>query len=214
MGLNEYTPTSICQALGLDGFRSTAGRDRMLTLLLCPSFAPEICIRVSSDQNKSAVDLHCAKTQFWTRQYPGPIPTIRETAVLELSVFAGLEDRFRRALAAPDCGGVVLDGMPVHVEWRIFSHRIIVEDFNSSREGALRDFVAQTIQQVFVVAGLTECRNALAEAARYVGLDLPIEERPERDPPIQVGVLGDADERAEVLAVVRAAEERLRIKSD
>lgn len=214
MRLDEYNPTSICRALGLDGFRSQVGRNREMTLLLCPSFAPEVLLRFSSGSDGNcSVRLICAKTQIWAQQHLGHVATASETTAMESTTLAELEAGFRQGVSEP-AGGIALDGMIVHIEWRSFSSRLTIENVNPSSESSLRRLAANALTQTYSAINSKECRNGLSQADAYVGLQLPMEDLTEDKPRLQLGVLGVREEQAEFLAGISAVADRQRSKPE
>lgn len=120
-----------------------------------------------------------------------------------------LEQAFRKALEQPDKRGVVtLDGMSIHIAWRNFDGRVLVEGANPGAGDALGMFVSMLVGVAFNALTDDLCRDSLARAGRYVDLKLPLSVPIEPKPKTHIGVLGTPEGRAEVLAAIKASQEK------
>lgn len=206
MNTQDYTPNAICQSLGLGAFDEPWVRgkpQRQLRLLLCPSFGPELCMTFTEVENALTVAVASARTQIWTMPSLGLVTVDHSKSALPETSFQEIESAFRRSLAVAPQSVVMIDGMPIHAVCRNYGTGITISD-NPGRAAPFGQFSAQMIQLAYSVTANVGCRNGLAGAGRYVGLDLPIEPEAELGPVTRVMVLGDREEQGEVLAALAA----------
>src|SRR5689334_5590084 len=118
MRVEQYTPDAICQALGLGPFALEPMTNLAFRLLLTPSFSPELCVTLTTDGSKSAVDIRTFATQFWHAESPSsPPPTFVERIETDIVPAEQLAVRFLQI--APQIGdearalAVICDGMGV-----------------------------------------------------------------------------------------------------
>ena len=219
MRTEDYTPDAICRSLGIGAFDEPFKHGKpveQLRLLLCPSFAPELSITLfkvvaapdrargrSSADKKTILSVAASRTQIWTMAAPGLVTVDHVKSEMSSVTLKDLEMKFRSALAAPPLSTVMLDGMPVSAVWRRFGSSILVED-TPAKDSPFGNFVAEVVNLAFEVSDNISCRNALARAGCYVGLDLPMEAVTESRPKTQVSVLGVPDDQNELLAALAA----------
>ena len=214
MDLQDYTPNAICRALGLDGFSTGWKRGppmQELTVLLCPSFSSELHLAFWDVDGQTKVRATCAESQIWGLTQMASVSIATEVSVVGDQSLEGLEQEFRKSLEEPDQRGVVtIDGMSVHIAWRNFDSRVMVEHANPGAGDALGGFVSTLVSATFNALSDDRCRDSLARAGGYVGLELPLSAPVEPKPKTHIGVLGTPEGRAEVLAAIRASRERKR----
>lgn len=214
MDLQDYTPEAICRALGLDGFSTGWKRGlpmQELTALLCPSFSPELHLAFWDADGQTNVRATCAESQIWGLPQMATVSVVTEVSVVGDQSLAALEQEFRKSLEQSDKRGVVtLDGMTVHIAWRNFDSRVVVERANPGEGDALGRFVSALVNAAFAALNDERCRDALARAGGYVGLELPLSVPVETKPKTHIGVLGTPEGRAEVLAAIQASREKKR----
>ena len=203
MDPQDYTPDVISRSLGLSQFQTTwtKGLPREeLKILLCPSFHPELCLIFTAAESKTNVRVVCATSRIWTLQKPGPVLAAIDEGNFSEPTLAEMELAFRQALAQWGNRGLTIDGMSVHIAWRHVTARLVVEGANPSSRDALGKFVSTAIKRTFDAITLSPCRDGLALAAGYVGLDLPLSEP--TTPKTQVATFGTNEERAQLLAAM------------
>ena len=177
MNLEDYTPGTICRSLGLGEFQTIWKRGlptQELKVLLCPSFHPELCLVFWEEDRQTQVRATCAQSQIWALPSLASVATATNTGSFSEPTLPQLEQTFREALVQPDRRGVVtLDGMSVHIVWRNFDSRLVVEGVNPSADDALGAFVSTAIKLAFNALSDSACRDGLANAGLYAGLKLP-----------------------------------------
>lgn len=212
MDPHDYTPDAICRSLGLDGFTIAWKRGLPmleLTALLCPSFSPELHLAFWDEGGRTTVRATCAETQIWGLRQIGPVSTATAMSVVGDRSLEELEQAFRKSLEQPDKRGVTtVDGMGVHIAWRNFDSRVVVEGANPSPSDALGRFVSTLVSVAYNSLSDALCRGSLARAGLYVGLDLALSAPAETRPKTHIGVLGTPEGRAEVMAAIKAAQEK------
>jgi hypothetical protein len=145
-----------------------------LKVLLCPSFHPELCLVFWEEDGQTQVRATCAQSQIWALPSLAPVATATNTGSLSDPTLSQLEHAFREALAQPDKQGVVtVDGMSVHIVWRNFDSRLVVEGVNPNVDDALGAFISTAVKLAFNALSDSACRDGLANAGLYAGLKLP-----------------------------------------
>lgn len=204
----DYTPETICTALGVGAFAEAWRQGlpaRQLRLLLTPSFDSEVCITFSEDENGSAdVSVACARRQFWSSGFGGLADSERKVGLLP---FAEIEAGLRGAMPIGARHGIAIDGMPLHIAYRSLAASVRVSA-NPTATEPLGVFVARTIGTVWSACEQARVRNALAHAGRYVGLELTLVDLGPEPARTTLAVLGAPQERAEFLDAVRAVRDR------
>lgn len=219
MRTEDYTPDAICGALGIGAFGEpfSQGRpNKLFRLLLCPSFAPELSITLTEmlpvrgqgcAAKKTVLSIAASRTQIWQMAAPGLVTVDRAEYEIDALTLQDVELKFRAALAMPTKSVVIADGMPMHAIWRDFASSILVSD-NPAKGSAFGQFVAGILSIAFSVSENMLCRNAVAVAGRYVGLDLPFEERAASEQSAQLTIIGVPHEQNELLAAIAAVASR------
>jgi hypothetical protein len=148
----------------------------------------------------------CAQTQIWHLGKIAPVATHSDVAKVSQATLTELESAFRQALAQTDRLAITIDGMGVDVFWRTFNTRLVLEGANPSSDDSVGKFVAGKL--AFDASDSTACKDSLARVAFYVGLDLPLSNPSEAKPTTRLAVLGSPEDRAEILAAIRASQNR------
>jgi hypothetical protein len=197
-----YTADSICKSLGLPSFASDpicTNAKESVRILLKPSFHPEICLTFSDTR----VAVVCAQRMIWHQFEPAPMLTDRAEGRLSSESFTQLMtsmDAIAKPGAAP---GIVIDGMPSELlSFRRGAVGLQVEG-NAGGRGEFSAFIARAISAAWEYTTNPHCRNALADAADYVGLSLARVPSPPRKPTIETMVLGPEEDRAQLLEALR-----------
>jgi hypothetical protein len=202
MHTDAYTAEAICRSMGIPSFEQdslcTSATDAV-RLLLTPSFHPEVCITLA-DGHVSVVS---ARFMIWHQFEPSPMLTDRDQGSISKASFANLLASmvpFKHPGAVP---GIVIDGMPTHL--LRFSRGSVALKIggNASGRGDFSAFVSRAIATAWECISNAYCRNALAEAAEYVGAKLPRISEPARKPTIETMVLGPEEDRAQLLEAIR-----------
>lgn len=207
MHLDEYTPDCICRCLGLAGFGSdpllAAPGGTVMRMLLLPSFHPEVCITIAGGSTGPVATVAAARSSVWHLAAPAAVPTDRDQAPIDAAAWSGLLAGFAALAGAAQEPVVVTDGMPVET--------LVVHPGqpphglrgNVGAAAAYAVFVAGLLPVVWRSLSDPACRNALARAGTYVGLDLPVAPAPERKPTIETVVLGAVADKQELLDALR-----------
>jgi hypothetical protein len=199
MRIDEYTPEAVCRAMGLGGFAGDPERGHCgetIRLLLEPAFNPEVCVTLSVAGSESVADLRTFGSQFWHMPGPGdPPPVYAETITLGQSELDRIVADFQRiAPAVPGEASkwVVAGGMFAFVVHRSGeATREFGANVGASR--SLRRFVADVLKVMHLALPRGRCRNAVAEAAKYADMNLPLDSLPALSAATRVIVLGDRE---------------------
>ncbi len=202
MQTDVYTAEAICRSLGLPSFEQdplcTNATDAV-RLLLKPSFHPEVCVTLA-DGNVFVVS---ARFMIWRQFEPSPMLTDRDKGSISKDSFANLIASmvpFKFPGAVP---GIVVDGMPIDLLHLSRGSVVLKVGGNASSRGDFSAFVSLAIAAAWESISNAYCRNALAEAAEYVGTKLPRTSEPARKPTIETMVLGPKEDRAQLLEAIR-----------
>ena len=204
MQTDAYTSEAICASLGLPSFEKDPACTRAmeaLHLLLKPSFHPEICLTFA-DGNVSVVS---ARAMIWHQFEPAPVLTDRAEGIVPAEDFARLLAPAEPVVRSGAVRGIMIDGMPS--ELLIFRDGAVAlrTEGNAGKNGDYSALVGFAISTAWDCISNPFCRNALADAAEYVGKKLPHEVAPARKPTIGTMVLGSEEDRAELLEALRVS---------
>jgi hypothetical protein len=134
---------------------------------------------------------------------PAPMLTDKDSGKLFPEEFASLIEAMKPLERQGTVSGIVIDGMPVdlvHLRNGTAQGR---HEGNAGGNGDFSSFVSQAISVAWQRIENVYCRNALAEAAEYVGTRLPRSTEPQRKPTIETVVLGPEEDRAQLLEALR-----------
>lgn len=202
MRTEAYTPDAICQCMGIPSFAedpACVNANEALRLLLKPSFHPEVCLTFADGQ----VSAVCARWMIWRQFEPAPMLTDRDVGQVSSDVFARLLAGFSPVATPGAVPGIVIDGMPadiLHIQRGAVQAR---HGGNAGQRGDFSAFVSMAITEAWRAVENIHCRNALAEAAEYVGTKLARIPEPPRKPTIETVVLGPEEDRAQLLEALR-----------
>lgn len=194
----EYTPDSISRSMGLGEFADHGEALPSLRVLLCPSFAPEVCLTLRPKGDITRLRIDAAHTQIWHLPSSSTVTTYCEDILLP-HPFDLIDERFRNMLAERRHMVAMIDGMQAHFSLKVAQSGVIAHEAIS---GPSADFVAFLVKAAFQEAKLVKCRNALAKVGSYAGLKLPIETVPDDEVTTRLMVLGPNEDRVEFLAAV------------
>ncbi|MCP4829608.1 MAG: hypothetical protein GY889_12125 [Proteobacteria bacterium] len=206
MQLEQYTPDAICNAMCIGPLvdPSWSGGTLAVRLLLKPSFHPEACITITQSEDDATLSVSVLAKMLWREDYPCRLPAYHDDSVLTKAQFTRLAQYHHEAVTDPDAQRTVcLDGMGVNCAWttadgnnQLQSH--IVDD-------SLRTFAAQMIDQAWQTSGNAGVRNGLAECARYVGAEYPLDPIPSKPTLFRLGVFGTPDDVDDYFRALKAA---------
>lgn len=205
MRLAEYTPDSICNAMGFRAFQFQPEDQSVgpwMRLLLMPSFHPEVCILIHLDGVCGIAEVRTFDALFWHNPTPAHHPALFvETVSLDLATVVNFEEAFQNAVLATqadDLRYVTLDGMPGIAICRAADGKTIEMNENLGGVSPFNSWV-RTVAQIIHKSLLPgRCRNASAAAGVYVDLKLSSDSLPALVPVTHVMVLGDEVDRRQV----------------
>lgn len=206
MQLDEYTADAICRSMGLDAFVEKSWLTSplpVLRVLLKPSFDPELCITLARRTDSVGLAVVAAAEMVWHQLAPLPVKSFREQLELPLSVLDEAIDGFLGANTDTGSEGrkVFLDGMSVE--------SCLISDAGQQRlaEQVWTSPVVEFVELMVSVAWNScrdpRIRNALANAAKYVGIQYPLEREPLETPSFRLIVVGDPDSRSDFFEQLR-----------
>ena len=186
MQLSDYTPDNICRSLGLPSFRddpTPGSSSQVLRVLLMPSFHPELCLTLEIRNGMATIEARVLHAHFWAQpalggRIPTSVDTGRPTAEIATDLLRHTRNTIEAALTAPARQCAMRDGMAIAVWLREPEGSLFFED-NGSFPDLAHGFVAALLQVGFETTTDLTCRNAIARAARHVGLKLPLAKLPE-----------------------------------
>ncbi|WP_426165305.1 hypothetical protein [Pseudoduganella sp. R-34] len=209
----NYTSENICRALGLGGFANDwqlAESDECVRVLLKPSFHREVCISVLSKAGNVSVSVVAALSQIWLQDWPLPQLTqveqeagaITEQQFVRLLSLLKLADKQERPSRT-----VIMDGMQAHTVLRVDREGKLNQEQNVSEDESYTCFVTEVIKQSHGAISGATIRNALADAASYAGLRIPLEAVPRPKDLVRTLVLGSQEESAQLFEALRKQHE-------
>jgi len=203
MNLADYTPETICRAIGLPSFDSDAAladARLALRLLLRPSFDPEVCITILAGDETCTASVVAAKSMVWLLDRPGVVKSDREVFTLPEESVRVLVAGFEQCLAAPPRSGIQIDGMSFDTLLRRSGTAERISGHVAFAAHA--SFVAGVIEMVWKGLLNIECKNALARAASYTGLEIAPIQVPVPPPATGILVLGSPEDRRQLLSAL------------
>jgi len=203
MKTDAYTPEAICKCMGIASFDDDPActeSAEAIRLLLMPSFHPEICITFMPDK----VSVVCARAMIWRQFEPSPMLADRSEGGMQPATFAGLLGSMLPSVTSPDAvPGITIDGMPTQLLHFRAGALALKVGGNGGKKGDYSAFIAHAIAVSWDSISSAYCRNALAEAAEYVGKSLPRLPEPQRKPVVETVVLGLEEDRAQLMEALR-----------
>jgi hypothetical protein len=209
MMTDDHTAEDFCRSLGLSGFAEDsqlAVPGEVLRLLLRPSFHPGLCITISGKESHAEISVAAARDMHIRQLAIGPDFVDRDHGATSAESFADLVASLS-AIHSADKAPIVLDGMPVNVLLRRDGVPELSVRGNPTPDSALCLLAAQAISQAWAGIQGIPCKNALARAGRYVGVDLPSLTEPEQKQATQILVLGPEEDRQQLLQALRQSYE-------
>lgn len=205
----NYTSENICRALGLGGFANDwqlAAADQCIRVLLKPSFHREVCISILRKAGEVSVSVVASVSQIWLQDWPVPqLTQVEEDAgILSELQFTRLSSLLNIAAEPKQAQRfVVIDGMPVHTVLRANREGKLNLDQNVACDASYGSFVAEVIKQTHSAIDSPGIRNALADAATYVGVRIPFDALPPPKDIVRTIVLGSQEETTQLLEALR-----------
>lgn len=202
MQTDAYTPTNICQCLGLVGFDvdpQLSKANEAIRLLLKPSFHPEVCVTIVDGR----VSVVAARWMIWRQFEPAPMLTDRAEGELSEETFARLVAKFNEASTTVQGTGLAIDGMPVDALLFRSGSQVLRVQQNVGLRAPFAAISAQVISEAWNSLESAYCRNALAEAGKYAGLTLPLTPEPPRKPTIETLILGPEGDRIQLMQALK-----------
>jgi hypothetical protein len=201
----DYTPDSICLAMGLLSFKPGAPESGWVArVLLTPSFDPELCFTVQSQGERCSVEIRVPHAQvFSTRLAPQATWTAR--AMLDESTALWLYQRLEEPRPTPDGRRLIVDGMGFAAILRTSNRcqQIAGHVYDPACE-----WIADLLKALHGATSEPGCQRGIARAGWYVGLDLSLPEPPVEPRTLRIGMLGVPAEREELAAALAATHAR------
>lgn len=200
-----YNADTICFAMGLGGFKPGVPEEGWVArMLLTPSFHPEVCLTIRSEDRHCLVEVRVAQAQIWRA---GPLPQATRAGSTRLD--EGMTRWLYQRLAEPRPGRegqtLILDGMGLATIIRTADASHESNGHVSQPEFAWLGELLTVLHRVLHDSG---CLRGLANAGHYVGLDLPVPEASAEQPPVRLGVLGTSMDRWELASAIAATKRR------
>ncbi|MBQ0936142.1 hypothetical protein [Ideonella paludis] len=202
MRTDKYTSEAICKCMGLPSFEADpacCNVPEAIRLLLMPSFHPEVCLTFVEGK----VSVVCARFQIWRQFEPRPSLTDRAEGTIPAATFAQLRSSMVPVTRPGAVPGIVIDGMPSDLLHFQQGSVVLWTGGNPGAKGDFSAFVTLALVSAWEHISSSYCRNALAEAAEYVGKRLPREQEPQRKPTVETMVLGLPEDREQLLDALR-----------
>lgn len=207
MRLEDYTPDSICQAMGLKGFIEPSWAESespTLRVVLTPSFHPELCITFTCGAESAWLSVVALGERFWAQRADVFLPSDREQTQVPSHTFEEVVGLFQASHSAfdPNRRFVCCDGMGSKscLVSRASTQRL---DAHVREQGATGTFIARLIEVAWSSCQRPRVRNSLAQAAWYLDIKYPLENLPPDAPITRLAVLGKPEDRNEYLEMLR-----------
>ena len=194
---SQYTPDTICRALGLGGFANDAQLSQSflaLRLLLTPSFHPEVCLTLRDTGESILLDMVTAQQQIWSQNALSPQPCLTHETTVCLTPADGLRLLETWVYLDPPAPPKwqMIDGMPVHAVLR--NRGGIVQRWHTSAHvhAPLDHSIIHTLLHAWRQAPSPALRNSLNHCARYLNCrSLPHCPEPDVKPSLKILTLAD-----------------------
>jgi hypothetical protein len=209
MRLEDYTADNICLAMNLPGFieQSWAQAERpTMRLILTPSFHPELCLTLSRTPETALMSVTALVEQLWAHNSDVYLPCEREDVTLPASAFDEASSLFTIAHDSFDSERryLSIDGMGSEscLVSRTGTQRMCA---HVSSHALCDQFVARLVELAWNACSRPQVRNALAQAAGYLGIKYPLQEVPPGKSNARIAVLGTPEEISDYLAMLKRA---------
>jgi hypothetical protein len=203
MHLEEYTADTICHAMNLSGFIDSSwaqAESPTLRVVLTPSFHPELCISVTRTTETNLMSIVALTERLWAKRAPVCLPHDDEQLCLSSLAYTELIEMFQAAHKKfdPERKYLCIDGMGSESclvsktgTWRLHAHISTHEE--------TRKFITRLLEFGWQGTQNPRVRNALANAASYLGVEYPLQQVPPSSPTTHIAVLGIPEDRHEFL---------------
>lgn len=209
MQLNQYTADAICHSMCIGPFVDPSWNSETLAirLLLKPSFHPEACITIAKRESTGSLAVTVLAEMLWRQDVPCRLPAYHDNCELTTAQFTRLAHYHHEAATDANARRTVcLDGMGINCAWTACNG---CDQFQSHVvDDSLRVFVAQMIDHAWHASTNAGVRNGLAECARYVGAEYPVDPVPPKPTLFRLGVFGTADDVDEYFRVLRLSQKK------
>jgi len=201
----DYTADAICRAMNLSGFIDPAwagGEYPTLRMVLTPSFDPEVCVTISSQNDHALISIVVLAEQFWAKFPAAVIASSREEISVSAEKFGEWLKLFETASGSIEENGrsVTIDGMIS--ECCLVSRRGVRQFKTQGSQPAVKPFLAEILGVTWNNCSRPRVRNGLSAAACYLDLKFPIQEVPEEPPTSLIAILGTPEGRKEFFAML------------
>ena len=206
MRLEDYTADAICQSMGLRFIEHSWAQAETPTLrvVLTPSFHPELCITLSRTADAVRLSVVALTRQFWSQGSGVVLPTECEEAHLSSKDFDEVLALFAGVRAGFDTQGryVCVDGMG---SMACLVSRAGTQRFEAhvSEHRPAGQLVVRLIELAWNACRQPRVRNALAQVARYLSIEYPVEEVPPQPATTPLAVLGTPEGRHDYFEMLR-----------
>jgi len=207
MRLEDYTADAICRAMGLSGFVEqpwTQAENQTLRVVLTPSFHPELCLTFSQSSDSTPLSIAVLLDQLWARPSVVCLPHECEEIDMPSVVFDEVLALFATARASydPQRRYVYCDGMGSEscLSSRGGTQRL---DAHVSSDAAVGKLVTRLIGLAWNSCRRARVRNALAQAARYLEIEYPLQDVPPQPPITRLAILGPPEEKRDCFEMLQ-----------
>ena len=207
MRLEDYTADDICRAMGLPGFVEqpwVQSEDPNLRLVLTPSFHPELCITLARSADGTWLSVVVLLKRLWAERSLVCLPHESEATNLPSAAFEEVLALFTAAHASfdPERRYVCVDGMG-SASCLVSRTGTKLLDAHVSAHVATGQFIGRLIELAWNACCHPGVRNALAQAALYLGGEYPIQEVAPQPAVTRLAVLGTPEEKSQYLAILQ-----------
>ncbi len=194
MQLEQYTADAICHSMCIGPLVDPSWQSDLIAirLLLKPSFHPEACITISKSGGGASLSVAVLADMLWQQAYPCRLPAYHEETEFTANDFTRLAYHHHEVVTNPDAQHTAcLDGIGMDCAWTTGSgHKQISSHVVAS---VLCKFVAEMIDQAWRTCTNSGVRNGLAECARYIGVEYPLDPVLPKPKLFRIGVFGTAE---------------------
>jgi len=189
----DYTADFICRSLGLEQFVDPGwGKSEAtaIRIVLKPSFHPEVVITITRIGTDVFVSTIAARNRIWGPPFPQTTDSDADHSSAQWEVFSPLVEAFDAEFieAKIERRSICLDGMGVEL---CFVSGPAVQQFKTHVSGSKSadELVARGTQLAWGICRSPRVKNALPNAAAYVGLRIPQVQLGEPEPKKRVGIM-------------------------
>ena len=201
----NYTPENVCRAMGLGPFEPELADGELdaLSVLLMPSFHPEICLTFRRDAMQARLEVVAARSQIWRQQ--GTAPVDAAGGHVEATTLEELVRAWHVAIQPqPRDSVVICDGVHAHAVLRT---REGVARFDAvlGERPAFDHLVRAALAAAWEIVAEPRVRNAIADLSER---DLPRSEVPPDKPLFTTMILASDSEAASLSTALKRHHEQ------